>query len=277
MLADRKLTVRVACFIAFVVALLAPLHQAIASCPEPIFTAPQNVRLNADAVLIVTHASSTFDARLASKRGIDEAMRFAKNQRMPIVVLQDGSPVEFYFMEDCNPDYRVASTGGEIPFNVAPSHVYVVGGHLELCLGRTVNDILFQWSRQPSRSGRNLTVTYLMDGIYANGKGIEEDDRFYKSFTQFMSIVTWGRPAGEHWPKLTLLETMGVIGDRSQQFEFLQRILPRFDRTLPNAYRVELHFNHEPARILRQASGLLPPTLRFEFFSSVLELDQFMQ
>jgi hypothetical protein len=267
---------RFALHLAWCVAYGATLGPALASCPVQSFTDSKAVRLNTDAVLIVTHPSSDFDARLASKRGIDDAVRFAKSHRIPVVVLQDDAPAASYFMDECNPEYRIVSSGGEITFNVMPSHVYVVGGHLELCLGRTVNDIILQWSRQTPRAKDNLTVTYLMDAIYANGKAIEEDDQFYKSYARFMEIVTWGRPAGEHWPKVTLLETMGIIGGGAEQMDFLKRILPRYDRTMPDAYRVELRLNHEPAQILRQASGWFPPTLRFEFFSSFLELDQSM-
>ncbi|MCK9389246.1 MAG: hypothetical protein M0Q22_12765 [Sulfuritalea sp.] len=84
--------------------------------------------------MIVVHQSSTYDARFATKRGVDEAVRFAKSKKIPVIYLQDETPDEYYFMEDCHPDHWVLSHGGEISFEVLPSHLYIVGGHLELCM-----------------------------------------------------------------------------------------------------------------------------------------------
>jgi hypothetical protein len=219
--------------------------------------------------MIVTHASSLYDARLSTKRGLDEATRFAKQRRIPLVYLQDDSPAEYYFMQDCNPDYRVLSIDGDIRFDAMPAHVYVAGGHLEMCLSNTLHDVLSAWAKQP---GRDLTVTYLMDAIYSNGKSIEEGDRFYRDFQNFMSVVTHGRPGGEHWPKLTLLETLGIIVRDEDEYDYLKRILPRFDRTLPADYRVELQINDSIARVVRPAKGRNAPTLRFHFVDSALAL-----
>src|SRR4029077_5399714 len=105
-----------------------------------------------------------------------EAIRFAKKKRIPVIYLQDDRPHENYFMEDCNPDSWVFSGDGSLQFNVSPAHVYVVGGHLEECLSRTLHDVLTSWAKQP---GRNLTLTYFMDGIFSNGKGITEADPYY--------------------------------------------------------------------------------------------------
>lgn len=250
---------------------------AHASCVDPVFTPPERVRLDAAEVLVVTHASSTYDARLSSKRGIDDAMRFARNHRMPIVVLQDDSPAQFYFMEDCRPDYRVMSIDGELPFAVPPTHVFVAGGHLELCLGRTVSDLILGWARDSKRRARELTVTYLMDGIYSNGKSIDEGDRYYRRFTKFLDIVTWGRPAGEHWPKLTLLEIMGIIREERAEVDYLKRVLPRWDRTMPPEYRVDMRLNDGLPVVLRAARGWRPPALHFEFVDSAQRYEQLMQ
>jgi len=219
--------------------------------------------------MIVTHATSIHDARLATKRGVDEAIHFAKSKQIPVIYLQDDSPEQYYFMEDCYPDYWVFSEGGEILFDVRPSHVYVAGGHLEICLSSTLHDVLFAWAKQPKR---NLTVTYLMDAIYSNGKSIEESDPYYTDFQKFMSVVTYGRPEGEYWPKLTLLETMGVIKKEKDELEYLKKILPHYARTLPADYRVELRLEDAALRVLKPANGLYPPTLRFEFVGSALNL-----
>ncbi|MCC7184172.1 MAG: hypothetical protein IT509_11465 [Rhodocyclaceae bacterium] len=246
---------------------------ALASCPPHDFSDPKRVHIVSDSVLIVTHATSFHDARLASKRGTDEAVRFAKARRIPIIFLQDDSPPQFYFMEDCRPDHWVYSEGGSIQFDVEPTHVYVAGGHLELCLSATLHDVLFAWAKKPLR---NRVITYFMDGIYSNGKSVEESDSFYQRFSRFMTVVTYGRPAGEHWPKLTLLETMGLIRNEEHEYEYLRRILPRWDRGLPADYRVELQLNDSIKKLLRSASGWNPPTIRFHFVDSALKLEDLL-
>lgn len=251
----------------FLLALIPQL--AGASCANHPFTPPARIALKGDSVLIVTHASAFFDARYASKRGIDEAVEFAKARGIPVVYLHDDGPNQLYFMEDCQPDYWVYSEGGELSFDVRPSHVYIVGGHLEKCLSTTVHDILYSWAKQP---GRDLTLTYLMDGIYSNGKLIDESDPYYPAFDKFMSIVAYGRPGGEHWPKLNMLETMGIIKHQAHELEYLKKVLPHYERTLPEDYRVELQVNDSTAKVLRASSQWLSPTLRFHFVDSALNL-----
>jgi len=240
-----------------------------ATCPPHEFVQPAQVRLRGDSVMIVVHASSTYDARFSTKRGLDEAVRFAKNNNIPVIYLQDDSPERFYFMEDCAPDFWVFSQGGEIGFDVPASHVYIAGGHVELCLSTALHDILYQWSRRPPR---NLRVTYLMDAIYSNGKVIDPSDPFYGDFTRFLDIVTYGRPGGEHWPKLSLLETMGIIVKEEHEFEYIKQILPRWDTTFPKNYRVEVQLNDSVVKVLRSAPGWHPPTLSFEFVDSAINL-----
>ncbi|MDP2196612.1 MAG: hypothetical protein Q8J72_11585 [Rhodocyclaceae bacterium] len=251
--------------------LLLPLlllaNPSLAECAPHKITGPAQVRLQGDAVMIVTHSTSTHDARFSTKRGLDEAVRFAKDNRIPIIYLQDDTPEAFYFMEDCAPDYWVFSQGGEISFDVTPSHLYIVGGHLELCMSATLHDVLYQWAR---RAPRNLTVTYFMDAIYSNGKLVEPDMPFYNDFQRFMGVVTYGRPGGEHWPKLSLLETMGIIVREDHEMEFLKQALPRWDTTFPASYRVELQLNDSVKKVLRPAAGWHPPTLLFHFVDSAL-------
>jgi len=240
-----------------------------AACPPHRFAAPAEVKLQGDAVMIVVHATSTHDARFSTKRGIDEAVRFAKSKKIPVVYLQDDTPDQFYFMEDCSPDYWVFSGGGEINFDVTPSHVYVVGGHLEMCLSATLHDVLYQWAK---RAPRDLRVTYFMDAIYSNGKTIEPSAPYYGDFARFMGVVTYGRPGGEHWPKLSMLETMGVIVREDHELEYLKQILPRWDTTFSENYRVELQLNDSVKKVLRPAREWRPPTLLFRFVDSAINL-----
>lgn len=251
------------------VALCMLSSQALAICPPHQYTAPSRIRLQGDSVMIVTHATSTHDARFSSKRGVDEAVRFARSQRISVIYLQDDTPNEFYFMEDCDPNYWVFSQGGEIGFDVPPTHLYIAGGHLELCMSATLHDVLYNWAKKPPR---NLTVTYFMDAIYSNGKLVDPSDPFYNDFQRFMGIVAYGRAGGEHWPKLNLLETMGVIIREDHELEYLKQVLPRWDTTFPAEYRVELQLNDSVKKVLRPANGWNPPTLLFQFVDSALGL-----
>jgi hypothetical protein len=117
-------------------------------------------------------------------------------------------------------------------------------------------------------------VTYLMDAIYSNGRMIEPTDPFYADFDRFMGIVTWGRPGGEHWPKLSLLETMGIIRREDHELDYIRKILPRWDRTFPDRYRIAVKMNDSVAKVLRSAPGWHPPTVMFRFVDSALTLSQ---
>lgn len=239
---------------------------AQAVCPPPLFQPARALQLAADVpVLIVTHASATFDPRYSAKYGIDQAIRFARDNRIPRIYLVDESPFHLYYMDDCEPEYWVQSQGGEVEFEVVPRHIYVVGGHVELCLSRSLHDIIYQWSRQPAR---DLSVTFFIDALYSNGRSVEETDPYHRDFDTFMGVVTYGRPGGERWPKLNLLEMMGVIKQPENDLLYLEKILPRWDRTFPADYRVELRLNDDFVKVLRRGAGLRPPTLTFRFIDS---------
>lgn len=241
-----------------------------AACRDHVVTPPERVEIAGDTVMIVVHQSATYDARYSTKRGIDEAVRFAKARKIPVLYLQDDTPEEFYFMADCAPDHWVYSAGGEIRFAVKASHVYIVGGHLELCMSAALHDIIYQWAQRPPR---NYTITYLMDAIYSNGKTIDPSDPFYHDFDRFLEIVAYGRPGGEHWPKLSLLESMGIIRNPVHQLNYIQQILPRWDTTFPAAFRIEVQLNDSVKKVLRAADGWSPPTVLFHFVDSALALE----
>lgn len=247
------------------------LPSAWAACRQHEITPPSKVRINGDSVMIVVHQSSTYDARFSTKRGVDEAVRFAKDKKIPVIYLQDDTPDEYYFMADCYPDHWVYSAGGEINFDVTASHVYIVGGHLELCMSAALHDIIYQWAK---RSPRNYRITYLMDAIYSNGKMIDPSDPFYHDFDRFLNIVTYGRPGGEHWPKLSLLETMGIIRNEEHELNYIKQILPRWDSTFPESYRIEVQLNNSVKKVLRSAEGWFPPTVLFHFVDSALRLSE---
>lgn len=226
-----------------------------ASCPTQPWTAPSDVRLRGDTVLIVTHATAFHDARYATKPGVDQAVRYAKANGIPVVYLQDDGAPDQYFAADCFPDYRVYAPDGEIRFDVPATHVIVAGGHLELCLANTMNDVLDRWAKQPPKRRR---MTIVMDAVYSNGRLVDEGDPYYADLQRFMNIVTYGRPGGETWPKLTLLETMGVIGRLQRERDYLRRILPHWERSMPADVRVKLKLAGAEKEILRKGDGAAP-------------------
>lgn len=245
--------------------------QARAVCPPHRLAKAAEVELNGPELMIVTHATSTHDARFSAKRGVDEAVRFARNRGIPVIYLEDDTPGKYYYMEDCAPDYWVFSQGGEISLDLGVvRQLYIVGGHLELCLSATLHDTIHQWAQRPPQ---DRTITYFMDAIYSNGKLIDPGDPFYNDFQRFMGIVTYGRPGGEHWPKLSLLETLGVILREEHEFEYLKQALPRWDTSFPPEFRVELQLNDSVKKVLRAADGWHPPTVLFRFIDSALNYD----
>ena len=98
--------------------------------------------------MIVVHQSSTYDARFSTKRGVDEAVSFAKGAGIPVIYLQDDSPDEFYFMADCDPTYWVFSQGGEITFDVTPRMYTSSAATWSCACPPRLNAILTQWSRR---------------------------------------------------------------------------------------------------------------------------------
>lgn len=245
------------------------VNVAIARCPDHKFTESPQIHLDERPVLIVTHASSSFDADFSAKRGIDEAIRFARTEHIQIAYLQDDRSDPNYYMEDCKPDYWVYSEGGELKFNIPASHVYLVGGHLELCLANTLNELLDNWAKQPAR---DRTVEIFMDGVYSNGNSVDESTPFFSDMERFMHIRSYGRPAGEHWGKVNLLEVMGVILKADQQLNYLESVLPQWHRSFPSGYRVELQLDDAQPRVLQHGNGYRAPVLKFHFVDSAVTL-----
>lgn len=254
----------------FVLALALLAQAAPAACLDPQFTDPSQVKLSGDAVLIVTHASATYDTRLSSKHGIDEAVSFARRKGIPVIYLQDKTREENYFTSDC-PDYRVYSRNGELPFEVQVSRVYIAGGHLEQCLNQTIEGVIYSWARQPAR---DRTLTFLMDGIYSTGELIEESDAYYQDFDRFKNIIAHRRTDADPMPKFTLLETLGVIGQEENEIEFLSRALPNKGEVLTSIYKVELSLNNSLIRQIQPVPEKPLARLRFNFVDSAARLGE---
>ncbi|MFO1284398.1 MAG: hypothetical protein U1F51_18410 [Burkholderiales bacterium] len=254
---------------AIAAAILLAAGGAGASCAPHAVQAPEGVRLAGESLLIVTHPTSTHDARYSSKHGVDDAVEFAKAQKIPVVYLQDDTSDTHYFPDDCEPTHWIRSQDGEVRFKFSASNVLLAGGHLELCLAVTAHEVLDRWAKKPVR---DRTMTYLMDAIYSNGKMVEPGDPYYGDFHRFLGIVTYGRPGGETWPKLNLLETMGVIVKDEDEYAYLRKVMPNWQRAVPPVYRVELQLNDGAKRLLRPGTGTRPPTMLFRFVDSASHL-----
>ena len=243
---------------------------SFAACQQPVLTPPEALRISGSGALIVTHASALYDPRYAIKHGLDVAVKWAKEHRIPVVYLVDDSPIQYYEMEDCSPDYWVRSIDGEVPFDLRTSTVYFVGGHWELCLNRSANEVLFSQMRtRPPR----VRYVFFMDAIYANGKSIQQEDPYYADFMSFMSVVNFGRPSGEAAPRVSLLEIMGSVKTLRHQYEYLGKTIPRWDRSVPDTYAVDLRIQDVYAVNLRKGRGLVSPKVEFLFVESADSLN----
>lgn len=237
---------------------------SFAACPGPVLTPAKQLELKAESALIVTHASALYDPRHSTKYGLDTAVTHAKQKKVPVIYLVDDSPARYAMMDDCEPSYWIRSVDGEVDFSVDVKHLILAGGHMELCLSRSAHDLIEQAAK---RSQKELKVSYVMDAIYSNGKTISETDPFYRDFHWFMEIVNYGRPGGEQWPKLNLLETTGIIKSIENDYLYLRELLPRWDRTFSKDTRVELKMDDFPSRVLQRGSRE-SARVQFHFVSS---------
>ena len=248
---------------------------AFATCSEPLLQSPErataiarSAQAKAQPVVLVTHPSKSFDPRLSSKRGADELMRVAKVKDWTSFYLKDDDRIGQYFVDDCEPTAWVFSQDGELSFELSARDVYVAGGHLELCLSRSLHDLILQWAKAPPQSHR---ITFVMDGIYSNGKYFEEGKAGWDDLQKFFAVTNYRRPGGEAWPKLNLLESMGVIKSPFEQLEYLQTVLPRWDRTFDENWRVELIDDDDVVTVLQKGQGFSAPVMQFKFVDSMVD------
>ncbi len=247
---------------------LFPLSCMAAPCGPHSYTNPADVKLSAPAALLVTHPSTQWDGRFSSKIGVDAAVAFAKSRKFPVVYLEGVSGQDTYFFGDCEPTYWVASYGGEFSFEVAPNHIYSVGGHWELCQRLTQETLMQIWS---TKTGVDLTFTEVLDGLYSYGAYVLESDPYRADFRRFIEVVSYRRP-GPDWPKpkLNLLEMMGIIGDRNLQIAYLKRNLPSYSQLGPE-YETQLWYNGQMVEVLAPARTMPKHIFKVEFVDSLYE------
>lgn len=243
---------------------------AHAYCPARTLGTSDEVRADQDSLLILTHASTRYDARLATKSGVDQATQFARRHSIPMVYLQDDAAEADYFTEDCSPQYWLYSASGELGFEVQSSNVFVAGGHLEQCLLTTVSEVMASWAGQERR---DLSLTYLMDAIYSSGELVKDSDDYYADYSLFMRVLNYGRSEDASLPKITLLETAGLIRQQDRIVDYLKRSLPDFSSGFSRGYRVELYLNDDEVAVLQDPPLWEAPVLQIHFVDSANKLD----
>jgi hypothetical protein len=233
------------------------------------FQFTDNPKLAGDKLMIVTHPSTLWDGRFASKVGMDAAVIYAKKRGIPVVYLEGQDAPDTYFFSDCAPDYWVPSYGGEFMFEVPARHVYSVGGHWEMCQLTTQNDLMKAWGK---KRGMDLVFTQVLDGLYAYGGYVLGTDPYAADFKRFMDIISFRKPGEDEWPKrkLNMLEMMGVINHEARAIEHLKRGLPRWT-DISDEYEIRMTLNGKFVEVLRPGKGEKPNTLTFEFVDSLYE------
>jgi hypothetical protein len=122
------------------------------------FTEPAKLEVNGDKVLIVTHVCSVWDEKCTTKGANDSVIKFAKDNKIPIIYLQHEFDDKAYFCDDKKPNFFAYSSGGEFSFSVKPKSVISTGGYSSYCHRNTMRDLLAQWAKR-QESGDVCQVT----------------------------------------------------------------------------------------------------------------------
>lgn len=254
-------------------ALLTTLGTAHAQCPAPQFTDSFHVELNSDTLVLATHASTYWDGMKNAKQGVDETVAFAKSHQIPVVYLQDDS--EGYYWGDCNPTYTVRSAAGEFYFHVPARHVYTIGGHWDACELTSIEDLTRQWKQ--ARLNENLTITYVMNGLYMYGADVTDKDTYYNRWNKELIQLDQKNP--EHFnTKMNLVQMIEIInrfekrGSHALKTEFFKEQLPPSVLSFSENYQIELWYEGERIEIIRPAtveSDTTPPVLKLEYIHSI--------
>lgn len=252
------------------VCLLAAQTSVADYCKNVHFTDPSQVTMRKESVVIATHPSTLWDGYFSSKAGMDSAVAFGKRNNYPVIYLQDDSSESkpTYFYSDCNPDYWIASSGGEFAFQVTASHVYTVGGHFEACQWTTMAQLM-NGTWQPLQQNKDVTLTEVMDGIYSDGSYVKASDSYNKELESFFEILSYNNPRDKiPLQHLNILQTMGIIKSHALQVAFLKRSLNWLGGLTTN-HKVDLYMNGEFVETLRPGRGRSPPLFKLEFKNSL--------
>lgn len=246
------------------IALLASAEQSFGQtsdhCPFPRrFIPHEQIKIEGDRVLIVTHPTDVYDGRRVAKPGIDKTMAWATAQKIPTIMLWEPDPAlnHGYYPEQCHADFIISSTEGEHGLKNLPNHIISIGGRFDRlettgCQMRTMRDIFKAWSVKKDEDLKLTIVadaTYLFGAVHADDlaydiwfnelsritgtTGKEDDNRRILSLTEMLEILAqhednldWGRKS--HLAKLSFLsDHIADISPIGPQYQIEYKVFTR--------------------------------------------------
>lgn len=225
---------------------------------QPAFTPSGEVDLPQDRLLLVTHASSSWDTAERSKAGLKKLLPAAKSARVPVVYLQASNDPKTYFTGDIAPTYRVASSGGGFRFAFAARHVILAGGHLELCQLETAMSVARVWREREARDDLRLTV--VTDATYMRGAYgiVRRKDAFYKPYKALRKRLRTKR--------IAVSELLRLAGPGEAALDLTERYTGLLSADLPGTHALVATTDGEETTLRAGRAGA--PTIAVEFVSS---------
>ncbi len=131
------------------------------------FAKPASIKIDSDRVLIVTHACSVWDEKCTTKSANDITIKWAKENKIPVIYLQDDFDQKTYFCEDRKPNFFAKSNLGEFSFAVKPTQVLTTGGYSSYCQRETMRDLLKRWSARQESADVCQVTTAIYEYTYS--------------------------------------------------------------------------------------------------------------
>ncbi|MCM0606499.1 MAG: hypothetical protein KA715_10450 [Xanthomonadaceae bacterium] len=223
------------------------------------------------SVVILTHASTEFDAYIESRTGIPSILKIAKKLKLPVFHLYKKETAETYPFLNCKKNHCLESSAGEFSVPITSNHVIVMGGHWGQCLDITLDSLMNIWSQ---KQGENLKITLITDGIYVSNLIIRHNDPYHTEFNSDIlaqaNEVMKTLDDAEPYLKMSLDQLLRIIEKYEEpssyqlRVQFLRRKLPRYLR-LSSEYRVVLKIGPEYSEIIKTGLGENGPTLTLEY------------
>lgn len=140
------------------------------------FDDPAKVALQGDTLVLITHATETYDARRTTEPGLSELLSAANGASAPVISLQDSREDQsnYFLPASAKLAAVLASGGGEfdmVNLKIPMSHVISAGGYFERCEFHSMLYLLTAWASEWARTGlvRNLKITHYADASYTYG------------------------------------------------------------------------------------------------------------
>lgn len=222
-----------------------------ATCPLPSFTPPNEVKIESDILLLVTHVSTQWDSQMSAKAGANEVVAYAKDNEIPFIYLQNFKDPHTYYYTECNPTYYVESYGGEFQFSFPSKHVLSIGGFYERCKRNTLEHAMAVWEK--GKTEEDLRITEIEEGIYMAGDYVRNDDPYREAYLKFKSE--------KGLSVINLFDFMSVVNDSKMEKEYVKRLLSQFK--MPPKHRVVVEVDGKESFVLKEKTGA--PTLTFNY------------